>query len=175
MSAPKSEAALVRALQLDPSHPVGRYYSALTLLQEGRPDLGPQIFAGLVDRGPARRALDAAARAGLAEAEPPARLAHLAALPDAARAQAPPTSTPLPTMSPEERQAMIEGMVAQLGDRLASEGGPPEDWAQLIRALGVLGQHDKAEAIAAEARTTYAGDPAALAAIDAAARGAAGP
>ena len=50
------------------------------------------------------------------------------------------------------------------------EGGPPEDWAQLIRSLGVLGRRDEAAAILAEARTKHADDPAALAELDAAAR-----
>ena len=39
---------------------------------------------------------------------------------------------------------------------LATEGGPPEDWARLIGALGVLGQTERAEAIAAEARVVFA-------------------
>ena len=34
---------------------------------------------------------------------------------------------------------MIEGMVAQLSDRLAAEGGSVEDWNRLIRSLAVLG------------------------------------
>ena len=73
-------------------------------------------------------------------------------------------------MAPADRQAMIEGMVGQLSDRLATQGGPPEDWAKLIRSLGVLGEHDEAAAILAEARTKHAGDPTALAEIEAAGR-----
>ena len=65
---------------------------------------------------------------------------------------------------------MIAGMVDGLAARLAAEGGPPEDWARLIRSLGVLGRRDEAAAILAEARATHAGDAAALAEIDAAAR-----
>jgi cytochrome c-type biogenesis protein CcmH len=42
-------------------------------------------------------------------------------------------------MAPEDRAAMIEGMVEGLAGRLATEGGPPEDWARLITAFGVLG------------------------------------
>jgi len=64
---------------------------------------------------------------------------------------------------------MVEGMVARLSDRLASEGGPPADWARLIRALGVLGRRQEAEAILAEARVKLAGDPAARSLLDEAA------
>ena len=42
---------------------------------------------------------------------------------------------------------MIGGMVSGLSDRLATEGGPVEDWAQLITALGVLGQTAQARAV----------------------------
>jgi cytochrome c-type biogenesis protein CcmH len=42
-------------------------------------------------------------------------------------------------MAPEDRQAMIRGMVEGLRDRLYDEGGSVDEWARLIRALGVLG------------------------------------
>jgi cytochrome c-type biogenesis protein CcmH len=57
---------------------------------------------------------------------------------------------------------MIEGMVAGLSARLADEGGPPEDWARLIRSLGVLGRVEQATAIWTEAREVFAADPAAM-------------
>lgn len=65
-------------------------------------------------------------------------------------------------MSPEERQVMIEGMVAQLSDRLAREGGPVEDWDRLIRALVVLERKDEAQAIHDEAKAAFAGQAAEL-------------
>jgi hypothetical protein len=68
-------------------------------------------------------------------------------------------------MTPEERQDMIRGMVSGLMDRLANEGGPPEDWARLIGALGVLGDTDRARAISDEALQVFAGDTGALAMI----------
>jgi cytochrome c-type biogenesis protein CcmH len=62
-------------------------------------------------------------------------------------------------MTPEARQQMIRGMVDQLSGRLATEGGPPEDWARLISSLGVLGDKKQAAAILGEARTTFAASP----------------
>ena len=67
-----------------------------------------------------------------------------------------------PDMSPEERQQMIVGMVGRLSDRLASEGGPPEDWARLIRALGVLEDTAQADVIWKEAKQVFDGNPEAL-------------
>ena len=61
---------------------------------------------------------------------------------------------------------MIEGMVEGLAARLADEGGPVEDWARLIRALGVLGQTERASAIRTEAREVFVGDADAQALLD---------
>ena len=65
-------------------------------------------------------------------------------------------------LSPAERMEMIEGMVSGLGERLATDGGPVEDWAQLISALGVLGRMDEAAAILANARQAFGADPTAV-------------
>ena len=72
-------------------------------------------------------------------------------------------------LSPEERQQMIQGMVDQLSDRLATEGGSPEEWARLIAALGVLGQGQRAIDIRDEAMEVFAGNSEALQIIDTAA------
>ena len=58
-------------------------------------------------------------------------------------------------MSGEERLAMIKGMVEGLGQRLNTEGGPPEDWARLIRSLTVLGSIKQAQAILLEAQAAF--------------------
>ena len=65
--------------------------------------------------------------------------------------------------------SMVRGMVEGLSDRLATQGGAPEEWARLIQALGVLGETDRAEAIWTEAAEVFAGDAAALATVTAAA------
>jgi cytochrome c-type biogenesis protein CcmH len=158
---PEAEAALARALALDPEDPVARYYSGLTLLQGGRPDLAHRVWSRLLAQAPPDAPWIEPLRAGVAEA---ARLAGLAPGPSAADVEA------AGAMAAEDRQAMIEGMVSGLAERLASEGGPPQDWAQLIRSLGVLGRPDEAASVLAEAREAHAGDAAALAAIEAAAR-----
>ncbi len=60
-------------------------------------------------------------------------------------------------MTPEERQAMIEGMVGQLQERLATEGGSAEEWARLITSLAALGRPDEARAAYAEAQRQFEG------------------
>ena len=49
-------------------------------------------------------------------------------------------------MSPEDRQAMIRGMVERLAARLAEKPDDPEGWARLARAYDVLGETEKAQA-----------------------------
>jgi cytochrome c-type biogenesis protein CcmH len=65
-------------------------------------------------------------------------------------------------MSAEDRQQMITGMVAQLSDRLAQEGGTVEEWNQLIRSLTILDRKDEAQAIYDEAKQKFAGRDAEL-------------
>ena len=146
---PEAEAALSRALALDATDPAGRYYSGLALLQAGRPDLAHGIWSKLVAEGPPDAPWIAPARAGLAEA---ARLAGLAPPAGAAPGPTADDIASAAAMPQADRQAMIAGMVDGLAQRLATEGGPPEDWARLIRSLGVLGRKEEAQAILAEAR-----------------------
>ena len=114
------------------------------LLREGPPD-APWI-------APIRAQIaDVAARAGVNYTPPPE--ATLPG-PDAD------ALTAAGEMSEADRQAMVEGMVAQLGQRLATEGGTVEEWARLISSLGVLNRRDEAQEIFAEALEKFEGSPA---------------
>jgi cytochrome c-type biogenesis protein CcmH len=67
---------------------------------------------------------------------------------------------------------MIRGMVTGLSERLATEGGTAEEWARLIRALGVLGDTDQARAIWSEAQTLFSETPEDMAIVQEAAEAA---
>ena len=75
-------------------------------------------------------------------------------------------------MDPEARRGMIRGMVAQLSDRLATEGGTAEDWARLINAYGTLGERAQAARIWDEAQSVFADSPERLATVRGAAEAA---
>ena len=158
---PEAEAALIRTLELDPTQGLARYYSGLMFAQVGRPDRTFALWEPLLREGPPdapwiepiRSGIeDIAARAGV-------NFALESKGPDAAAMAA------AQDMSPEERQAMIAGMVGQLEERLGSEGGPLEEWSKLITSLGVLGEADRAKAAYARATAAFAGDDAALATL----------
>ncbi len=164
---PEAEAALQQALKRNPRDPVARYYSGLMYAQIGRPDRAFRLWRGLLEEGPAdapwltpiRAEIGQLAAAAGVNYSPPEAATRG---PDAAAVAA------AADMSPEQRQAMIEGMVAQLSDRLASEGGSSREWAQLIGALTVLGRTEQAQATLDKARQTFADKPEDLARINAA-------
>ncbi len=149
---PEAEGYLRRLLSLAPSHEQGRYYLGLLYIQSQRPDLAFPVWRRLLEESPPdapwspyiRADITAlAAAAGVNYTPPPVRgpdQDDIAAAAD---------------MSDADRQAMIEGMVEGLAARLAEDGGPPEDWAQLVRALMVLGDTDRARAIYSEARDIW--------------------
>jgi cytochrome c-type biogenesis protein CcmH len=160
---PEAEDILMQVLAQTPDSPQAMYYAGLLYAQNGRPDRAFPIWRRLLETGPAdapwvpvvrAEIADVAARAGVDYRPPETRG---------------PTSKDIAAaedMTAEDRQEMIRGMVAGLSDRLASDGGPPEDWARLITALAVLGETDRARAIADEASAKFAADPAALALIE---------
>jgi cytochrome c-type biogenesis protein CcmH len=59
----------------------------------------------------------------------------------------------------DQRNAMIQGMVERLSQRLARDGADPEGWLRLVRSYMVLGEPGKARAAATDARRALAGDP----------------
>lgn len=160
--------ALGNTLRLDPHEPIARYYVGLMHLQTGRPDQTFQFWEPLLRQSrptdpwvPVIRSRleSVAAMAGIKYSLPAS-----AAMPGGAGGPTAEDMAAAAEMSPEERQAFIQNMVDQLGARMAEEGGPPSDWARLIRAHGVLGNTDRAAAIWAEAQETFP-DPADLAPI----------
>jgi cytochrome c-type biogenesis protein CcmH len=152
-----------------PDSPALPFFQGLVYRDIGRPDLAFEEWRPLAEAGDGAgifatraRAMveDAAFDAGLEYTLPPERGPSAG---DVAAAE---------QMSDEDRAAMIGNMVAGLAERLATEGGPAADWAQLITAYGVLGQTEAAAAIWAEAQGVFADDAAGMAALLAAAQGA---
>ena len=163
---PEAENLILRLVNIAPENGAGQYYTGLTLAQTGRPDQAFPIWRRLLERGPQnapwipiiRQEISGLAAAAGVSYQPPGLPG-----PDAEAMAA------ADGMSEEDRQAMIEGMVEGLAARLANEGGTAEEWAQLITALGVLGQTDRATAIVTEARTVFADNAASLDLIEGAA------
>jgi cytochrome c-type biogenesis protein CcmH len=69
-------------------------------------------------------------------------------------------------MNPDQQNQMIRTRVARLADKLKQDGSDVAGWERLLRAYMVLGEHDKAQAAAADARKALAGDPDKLRRLD---------
>jgi cytochrome c-type biogenesis protein CcmH len=167
---PEAEDAITAALQINPRNQVALYYAGLMNAQIGRPDVAFNIWRDLLESSdpsepwvpPIRAEIGRLAAMAGVDYTPP-QLQSTVSGPSAAEIAA------SETMTPEERAAAIDALVARLMDRLASQGGQAADWAELIRALGVQGDMDRAAVIWGEARNVFAERRDDLALIDSAA------
>lgn len=130
-----------------PNDPRARYYAAEAALQRGDPAAAKAKLQALLTSAPA----DASWRQSVAE-----RLAELSA--NTAPANAAPAAGPsaqdvaaAQSLTPEQRQAMIRGMVDRLARRLQQHPDDKPGWERLAHAYDVLGEKDKAAAARASA------------------------
>ena len=156
---PEAEAVVNETLARDPANGTARYYAGLLAAQTGRPDVAFRIWRALLETSPADAPWVLPIRAQIVPLSQMAGVDYV--LPPLDATPTGPTAADIAAaedMSPAARMEMIRGMVDGLGDRLATEGGPPEDWARLIRALGVLGRRDQALAVWEEAQQVFPDD-----------------
>lgn len=166
--------AFDRALVLDPQLLKAEFYLGLAAEQDGKRDEAARIWRAMLAGAPA----DAPWVDSVREA-----LARIGA-PDVAPEQKPgaAVSSPQPgpsaddmaaaaTLTPQQRQEMVSGMVARLAERLKTEGSDVEGWLRLMRAYTVLGERDKAVAATVDARRALAGDADKLRRVDELAKG----
>lgn len=160
---PEAEEALRQTMARDETNGAARYYLGLMMAQTGRPDTAFRMWDQLLREGPEDAAWIPPIVAQIEEMAFRAGVNYQ--LPEIGTGPRGPGAADVAAaqdMTPEDRMAMIEGMVGRLSDRLASEGGPVADWAQLIGALGVLGRSQDAAAIYANAVAVFADDAGAL-------------
>ena len=179
---PEVETMLRGILEEDEGNAAARYYLGLLYFQTDRPDVAFRFWRDLAEQGSLEDPHVQLARAGVEDAAFRAGLTY--SLPAGPSGPSPnvedagvdgPSAEDVAAMaalSPEDRAARIEGMVAGLAAELAQVGGTAEKWAQLVTALGVLDRREEAEAIWRESLTVFADDPAALALLAEAAAGA---
>lgn len=159
---PEAEAALRESLRRDMGNELARYLVGEMFLQGGRFDQAFRFWRPIAEAGTEGAPWVAAVRERIGEVADLAGIRY--ALPGGAAVPGPDAGdmAAAQDMTPQERQAMIEGMVKQLSDRLAKEGGTVEDWNRLIRSLAVLERLPDAQAIYDEAKAKFEGRPAEL-------------
>ncbi|SLN67162.1 hypothetical protein ROA7450_03575 [Roseovarius albus] len=163
-----AERALRQALERNPSDQRARYYLGLFLMQVDRPDSAFRLWEQLLAEGPEDAPWIAPIRSRIEELAWRAGVEYTA--PETAPLLGPDAIEAAQELSDEDRQNMIRGMVNQLSERLATEGGSPQEWARLIRALGVLNETDEARAIWVEAEGLFSQSTEALELLRAAAK-----
>lgn len=154
---PEAEANLLQILKYQPTNPSARYYLGRLHIQAGDPEIARTVWDELLRESPPEAPWVTPIQREIA-ALGGSRLP----LPGPTREEMQAAGN----IPPEERQTMVQGMVASLATRLAEEGGSIEEWQQLIRSYSVLGQQREAQAALNAARQVFAGDPAALARLE---------
>ena len=164
--------ALERALVLDPKLIEPRLVLIIAKEQDGQLAAAIEDWRAMLASAPADAPWRKLVEQRLAEDE--AKLAGKAvpAGPEAAPGTAPQGPSPddvaaAQTMSPADRQAMIESMVQGLADRLDQKGDDLAGWLKLVRAYTVLDRKDDALKALEKAKTQFSGNAAALQQLDA--------
>jgi cytochrome c-type biogenesis protein CcmH len=134
-----AQAAFQEALKLDPADAKANFYLAMGLAQEKRIDDAKAAWERMLTSLPADSPWRDAVRQALAQAG-----GNVAASDQAAPAPSQQEVDAASSMSPKDRAAMIEAMVATLDQKLRQNPQDPEGWMRLVRSYVVLGRTDEA-------------------------------
>ena len=140
----EAKSTFERAVALDGENVKARYFLGVTAEQDGRPADAAAIWRAMLAGAPADAPWAEYIRHELARVEGSPSEQDMAAAAD---------------LSSEQRTAMVRGMVERLADRLHREGADLEGWLRLVRSYMILGERDKAQAAAGEARRALASEP----------------
>ena len=150
---PAAESAFRQVLKADPHSPIARYYLAIAAMQAGEPrrtiDALQALLAEMPADSPLRAQLgqkiaEAARAAGIPAPELAKGTGSAGPTPDASAGPTPDAMANAAAMSNEQRQAMINGMVAKLAAEQDANPGNLDGWLRLGQAYAVLHQPDKA-------------------------------
>jgi cytochrome c-type biogenesis protein CcmH len=148
----EAKSAFERAVALDGDNIKARYFLGVAAEQDGRPADAAAVWRAMLAGAPADAPWTEFIRSELARVEGGPNEKNVA---DAAA-----------DLSPDQRSAMVRSMVERLADRLHRDGADLNGWLQLVRSYMVLGERDKAQAAAGEARRAFEREPEKLRQID---------
>ncbi len=157
---PEIRQLMFRLAELEPGDPRPLFYIGLADAQAGDHHGALERWRVLLESSPA----DAPWRA---QVEPSIRqaAAQLGIDPEPILAlAAPPTpreerARELAALDPQQRSAEIRRMVQSLADRLAAEGGSPDDWQRLGRSYLIMGEREAAAQAFRQALVELPDDP----------------
>jgi cytochrome c-type biogenesis protein CcmH len=145
--------AFEAALKLDPANAKASFYLAMALAQEGRGKEAVTAWQAMLGKLPPESPWRGAVEQALAKSGSPEVASGGAANgPDAGDIDA------ASSMSPQDREAMINTMVAGLDDKLRQNPRDAEGWMRLVRSYVVLGKADQARAALGRAIAVFGAD-----------------
>lgn len=145
--------AFEAALKLDPANAKAGFYLAMALAQEGRAKEAGAAWQAMLGTLPPDSPWRGAVEQALAKSGGPEVASGTAAKgPDAADVDA------ASSMSQQDREAMINTMVAGLDDKLRQNPRDPEGWMRLVRSYVVLGKADQARDALGRAIAVFGAD-----------------
>jgi len=153
-----AQAAFERAVALDPNMMSARFFLGVAAEQDGRREKAAQIWRDMIAVAPAGAPWLGLVRESLARIE--AELAKVTVGPSADDLEA------AAKLTPDQQTDMIRSMVNRLAGRLKENCSDLDSWLKLVRAYTMLGERDKANAAASDARRALAHDPDKLRRID---------
>jgi cytochrome c-type biogenesis protein CcmH len=151
--------AFDQATGKEPSDPKARFYLGLAAQQDGDATKATEIWQKMLQEAPPDAPWAAAVQQALASA---GKGGSGPSADDVAAAS---------SLSEAERGEMVRGMVTRLAERLEQDGSDVDGWLRLLRAYVVLGERDKANEAAGQARRALARDPDKVRRIDEFAKG----
>ena len=149
-----AKAAFERALAHDAKNLKARFFLGVAAHQDGQSGKATEIWRGMLTDARPDSPWIGMVREALASVEGTSETASASPAPgpsaeDVAAAQ---------QMKPEDRNAMVRGMVDRLAERLKRDGSDLEGWLRLVRAYTVLGERDRALSTLADARRALGHD-----------------
>ena len=160
---PAADAAIDRAVAMDPSNPAAAFYRAVSLTQKGDVAQAYDVLVARLDEADSfypwmESFVMQANRIGAEIGKAPISLASFAPMADAPG----PSQEDIEDaqdMTEEGRQAFIVSMVERLATRLEDEPDDLDGWLRLGNAYSVLGKNEQAIAALERAETLLTGAP----------------
>ncbi|PWJ92842.1 cytochrome c-type biogenesis protein CcmH [Mesorhizobium loti] len=145
--------AFEAALKLDPANAKASFYLAMALAQEGRTKEAVTAWQAMLGKLPPESPWRGAFEQALAKSgSPEVASGGTTNGPDAGDIDA------ASSMSPQDREAMINTMVAGLDDKLRQNPRDAEGWMRLVRSYVVLGKVDQAREALGRAIAVFGAD-----------------
>ena len=148
-----AQEAFEAALKLDPANAKASFYLAMALAQEGRAKEAVAAWQAMLGKLPPDSPWRGAVAQALAKSNAPEVASGGATNgPNAGDVDA------ASAMTPQDREAMINTMVAGLDDKLKQNPRDPEGWMRLVRSYVVLGKADQAREALGRAIAVFGAD-----------------